>query len=297
MSKNYILGGGIAGLIWAYYNSTFTIITEAVGGQFNNHFSMGPRFLEDNEFSRKLLTDLEIPAIPQTIHIGYQEDDGISDTDNIRFFKKYYEKSRGEDYSLCKDKTVMNCRRLKMDILNVDFPKLIELLIEKVGEKRIIYSKIYKIETDTKKIHVKKDKVDLDYDRIVSSIPVGAFYKIANKKADEYYAKDMTYVLLKPNFADLKDFDFVYCCGKTPYHRLTKTKDGIVAELLGWKSEEDIKLLFPDYVAYRCIPNAQIISGPIKENFNKDIQFIGRYGRWDREWKTEKVIEEAIKYE
>jgi len=296
MKQNYVLGGGITGLIWAYYNPSFTIITEAIGGQFKNNFSLGPRILEDNEFSRKLLTDLEIPIIPQNIHIGYQSDGEISNTADAKFLEKYYKKSRDEDYSLYRDETAMNCKKTQMDILIVDFPKLIELLIEKIGDKRIIYSKIYGIETDTKKIHIKRDKIDLVYDKIVSSIPIRAFYRIINRRVGGYRAKDMTYILLKPDFADLKNFDFVYCCGKTPYHRLTKTKDGIVAEVLGWKSEGNVRILFPNYVDFKCMPDIQIISGTLKKEFNEDIQFIGRYGRWDRKWKTEKVIEEAIKY-
>ncbi len=290
--QNYILGGGIAGLIWAYYNPDFTIITETVGGQFNNYFPMGPRFLEDNEFSRKFLTDLKIPIIPQTIKIGYKYGNKIIDTYDTTFLQKYYSKSRGA--KTIADSTVMNQQKKEMDILKVDFLKLISLLVEKIGDKRIIYSKIYKIDIHKKEISIKNNKIDVNYNKIVSTIPLPAFYRIIGKR-NICHSRDMTYVLLEADFIDMKDFNFIYCCGNEPYHRLTKCKDGIIADVLGWKSEGSIKSIFPEYIGFKCAPNIQIVSGPSKEKFNEDIQFIGRYGRWNRNWKTEKVIEEAIK--
>jgi len=40
MSKDIIIGGGIAGLILGYFNPKVTIITENFGGQFSTPFPL-----------------------------------------------------------------------------------------------------------------------------------------------------------------------------------------------------------------------------------------------------------------
>jgi len=294
MKKNYILGGGIAGLIFAYYNEDFTIISETIGGQFNHYFPMGPRFLEDNEYSRKFLTELEFPLTMKKIKIGYKQGDTIKETCDKEFMQKYYNKSRGEEGMI--NTTIMNGNKKEMDILIVDFKKLIELLTEKIGQKRIKYHKVNKISLYDKKIYTKGKKKVFDYDKLVSTIPLPVFFKLAGKEKKGYESKDMTYVLLKPNFTDLKDFSFVYYCGEQTYHRLTNDKQGIVADILGWKTITEILEEFPDAVDIKHAPNIQIINGETIDKLDEDVLFIGRYGTWNREWKTEKVIEEAIKY-
>lgn len=292
--EKYILGGGIAGLIWAYYNPKFKIISETIGGQFNNYFPLGPRYLEDTAFSRKFLIDLGIPVVSIKIRMGYKDEDKILDRPPKDFLQKYYKKSRGVEIS--SDSTAMNSRKTEMDVLIVNFKKIIDLLAEKIGEDRIIRSKITKIDTNKKEISIKDGKVICEYDKIISSIPLPIFYKLAKVKSDNYRYQSMTYILLKPKFINLKCFDFVYCAGNEPYHRLANDKKGIVADVLGWKTLSEIKRDFPDAVDFKHSPTAQIISGAPQEKFNDNISFIGRYGTWNREWKTEKVIEEAIKY-
>ncbi|MEK6881099.1 MAG: FAD/NAD(P)-binding protein, partial [Nanoarchaeota archaeon] len=67
-----VLGGGIAGLIFAFYNKNFTVISPDVGGQMGNGFSLGPRYLHDIPESRKFLNDLNIEIKEITVNVGYK---------------------------------------------------------------------------------------------------------------------------------------------------------------------------------------------------------------------------------
>ena len=62
MKNKYILGGGISGLICSFYTG-YPIISKNIGGQmkFNTDWHLGPRFLHVDEFSTKLLKDLNLP--------------------------------------------------------------------------------------------------------------------------------------------------------------------------------------------------------------------------------------------
>ena len=40
-----ILGGGVAGLLQAYFNPDAVIVTDQIGGQFSSRFQLGPKYL------------------------------------------------------------------------------------------------------------------------------------------------------------------------------------------------------------------------------------------------------------
>ena len=90
-------------------------------------------------------------------------------------------------------------------------------------------------------------------------------------------------------------FDFVYVLGQK-FHRITKTIDGLVADVLGENTPEKCQQMFGEY--YRnsfVLKNAQIISLKKLPKYNGVI-FSGRYGAWNRKYKIEQVIEDAIKF-
>jgi hypothetical protein len=287
----YILGGGIAGLIFAFFNKDFKIITKDIGGQFNNYFDLGPRYLEDIPESRKFLTLLNIPIKQRTIYVGYKNCKNITykkyGQDKA---KKYYHKSRG--ISEDPQQTFMNDQKSKMQVLDVNFKSLINKLEEQLTN-RIIPANILKIDLNEKEIIT--DNGIFEYSELVSTIPLNVFLKFIQKPNESYKTQDITYVLLNKNFINMDDFDFVYCCDDEPYHRLTLTNEGIIADVLGSKTQEEIKKFFPKYIDYKVIKGIQIISGKPLYNY-EDIKLFGRYGTWDRTYKTEKVIQEAMAY-
>jgi hypothetical protein len=113
--------------------------------------------------------------------------------------------------------------------------------------------------------------------------------------SDNFKSEAMTYVWLKRGDAEC-DFDYIYYpFEQTPHHRITVDDKGLICEWFGKHTPEECKAAYgEDYVDSQILYNAQIIpcSKPIKADRTL---FVGRYGTWNRHWKTETVIEEALK--
>ena len=66
MSNQFIIGGGISGLIFAHYNPEFKIISPVIDGQFN---TTAP-WLHLTEETLSLVTDLGLPFSYKKAHIA-----------------------------------------------------------------------------------------------------------------------------------------------------------------------------------------------------------------------------------
>src|SRR3972149_2445932 len=93
----YILGGGIAGLIYAFYNKDYEVISTEFGGQMASYFKLGSRYLHRTDQAINFLKDLNLPVEEIRITTGYQtRTDSYTDIMMDEDFKKrYYMKSRG----------------------------------------------------------------------------------------------------------------------------------------------------------------------------------------------------------
>lgn len=303
MSK-YILGGGITGLIFAYYNPEYIIITENIGGQMGSQFSLGPRYLHKTTNSRAFLYDLGIKYSERTATVGYIDDSGWVNEPDIEFRKKYFMKSRGKTDLEGFDPSVMNGNKSKFEILDVDFNKLINKL-DKETENRIQQGKVSKIDAENKSIQIERGRYtnQLKYDHLVSTIPLKVFPWILQGdhevKERQYESFGMTYCLVDEDEEfDVKGFDFVYDARTTSkWHRMTKDNEGIVLDFFGELDEFELKAFVGSrYKNHKTLPNCQIVSHSKEPNM-KDIKFVGRYGTWNRSWKTEKVIDEALAWQ
>lgn len=297
-----VLGGGISGLIWAHYNSDCFILTDQIGGQMLNYFDLGPRYLHyKQQIIDSFLRDLNVPLKLSTIRIGYIDDSGYIQNPGEEFRKKYFMKSRGQNTLQGFDPTVLNSNIKEFQVCNIDFKDLIDKLYDKL-EKRIYMGKVTHINLNNSIITTDNNLI-LKYKNLISTIPLNVFAKVANLDI-KLQAFDMAYCLLSNNFFDLKKFDYVYDVrSSTVFHRMTKCRHGIVCDVLGTKIEDFKNQVLPKYFtssneqAIVYLKNSQIIS--LEKDFelqNYPVKFVGRYSAWNRRWKTETVIEEAIKH-
>ena len=292
-NKKYILGGGIAGLIWAYYNSDFYIITPEVGGQMNSYFTLGPRYLHKTPNAKKFLEELGLPIKEILIKVGYWQNGKFIVPDQ-EFRKKYFMKSRGIQTLDGYDDTVMNTNKNNFIALEVDFKHLISLLEERLKDK-IIIDKAKKIDLVNKKII--GEKAEYEYEKLVNTISKKIFLWLCGLPGERLLAQDMTYVWLKSEYFNFEQYDFVYFLNENALcHRLTHDVKGVVADVAGAVDKETLKQHFGDlFIDAVTLKGNQIISGDVVLA-DSNIKFIGRYGSWSRTWKTEKVIDEAIEY-
>ena len=78
MSKKYIIGAGISGLIFAYYNPDYTVISPDIGGQLS-HGIYNLTWVHDTPETRKLHKDLEFEFTPTKTLMGYYYNGEVSD--------------------------------------------------------------------------------------------------------------------------------------------------------------------------------------------------------------------------
>jgi len=294
----YILGGGITGLIFAYYNSEYTIITEDIGGQMSSQFTLGPRYLHKTVNSRYFLSSLKINYVERTARVGYVDDSGWVESPDDNFRKKYFMKSRNTNSLEGFDPTVMNSNKNVFTVLDVNFNELIEKLMSVCS--RIMVGRVISIDNENKTLEVDDGTIKtIDYNHIISSIPLNVFSKLLKDdnsiKNEVYEAFSMTYCLVEKELFDVKNFDFIYDVREsTKWHRITKDTKGLVLDFFGNIENKDLISFTGDsYKDHRTLWNCQIVSKN-KEPHMKNIKFVGRYGTWNRSWKTERVIDEAL---
>lgn len=293
----YILGAGIAGLIYGFYNSEYYLISPEVGGQMKSNFNLGPRYLHDTEISRKFLNDINYPIQRSSIRIAYIDDNGWVQSPDLEFRQKYYMKSRKVDSLEGFDSSVMNGNKNEFDILLVNFDEIIKILQEKIGPDRFLNETVSGVNRNTKVIDTLNVNTRFrNYNHIVSTIPIKYLNNMVNPKMSDlpFDSYDMTYVFTD-EFQNMEGYDYVYDVrSTTSWHRMTKEKNGLVLDCFGPLDINDPMFdTIRDYIIdMKILKNAQIISRDDIVDL-PDIKFIGRYGTWNRKWKTELVIEES----
>jgi hypothetical protein len=299
IDMNVILGGGIAGLIWAKYHPDHFILTDQVGGQMISYFDLGPRYLHNkSKFVESFLKDLEVPLKPSIIKVGYIDDSGWIDNPDAHFREKYFMKSRGQNNLEGFDPTVLNTNVKEFEVCLVDFKELIAKLFDSL-EKRIYMGGVTHINLEKQIVSTDSNMV-LKYSKLVSTIPLNIFARVAGLSIP-LQSFDMAYCLVSNDYFDLKGFDYVYDARiDTLQHRMTKCKQGVVCDLVSSKVESFKNYTDPKFFtipldqAVRLVKNNQIIS--LEKDYElkgHNVKFVGRYGAWQRRWKTETVIEEA----
>jgi hypothetical protein len=292
----YVLGGGIAGLIYGFYNKDFIIISPEFGGQMAAEFAIGPRYLHDTPESRKLLQDLGLPIEVFVVKVGYFYNGWHTNTPSKDFREQYYMHSRGTMDGF--DSTSMNSGKQSFNALRVDFKKMIELLVQELEEQdRLVKGKVEKIDIDKSQMHLDggHGNPTIDYNELVSTMPLNIFCKLANIPFDAQTIQT-TYVLVPAKDLDMAVHeDFVYVVDKRkPFHRVTfdKFRELAVCDCLGWLDEDEVQRRFPTHIKFMPMANTQIIPIAAPPEL-PNVKFIGRYGTWSRGWKTEKVIKVA----
>lgn len=291
---SYILGGGIAGLVFAFYNDDYTIITDNVGGQFSAPFQLGPRYFHETENAKRFLRDLDFRNVTiKLVRVGYVDDSGFVDAPDAEFSKRYFMKSRGEQNLANFERVVMNNGVKEFCALNADFAEIVSRL-SAILKDRIMIAKVLRVDTLLRCITISDNGESakcIDYDSLISTIPLNVFCKLSNVECERLKSVSMTYCLAGRSAFDMKAFDFVYDCGQsTQFHRISADSAGVVFDFLESRAVDTSA--FKNAITLK---NAQIMS--LKSVPVIDcVTFAGRYGTWNRKWKTEVVIDEAIKH-
>jgi hypothetical protein len=301
--NNFILGAGIAGLISAHYNPSYTIISPEVGGQLkdgkNIAFSI---YLHNHELIKQLLDELNIPFAVKKFKIKYYYKGKVyDDIDSLKRAKIIKNKMSEWDYDSnsvdVNDSKLSTSEEHSFEILDTDM----SLVIERLKPKNIIKGKVKLINNNRKFILMldENNKLQmLHYDKLISTMPANDFFYMLynHKHSYNFNYLPCTYVLSKdkPDFVAEECSYYIYD-DMLIYNRITPLLDGS-----GWIY--DITGMPDDDIIRKQIKNIVNIErryvGAIKsidiDDF-RNIKFIGRFSQWHHNIHVEENIEKAIK--
>lgn len=293
----YIVGGGIAGLIWAFYNPEYKIITPEIGGQMKTKFELGPRYLHKTQESKRLLQDLEMPIKTITIKVGYYFNGMLTGKPMPLFRELYYKKSRNRRDLKGFDASTMTGNKKRFLAYEVDFNHLIANLYAAIGSERFIKGKVISINTDKRQIVIANNHKagrktgKKPYHKIVWTAPLKFFHLImhSQEEADAIELQDMTYTLLSRSPINFGNFyNYVYVVDERfDFHRITKTKQGYVVDMCGTKP-----YVSKNAVVHMTLKNAQLCNNIPAPRITR-IKFVGRYATNNHHIKTEDIIKQA----
>lgn len=304
MSK-FVLGGGIAGLIFCFYNNEFKLLTKDIGGQFNSNYSLGPRLLQNNEYNKQLLKDLKMSAQIKVAKVGYFYDERFHDICGKELRKKYYLKSRMLDSTNDKNIIVPDSSlsegNNEIEYFDIDFNELINRLTKNINIKLCFVKNIdvfnNKIIFSTQKYGRKLH--NNNFKRIVSTIPAPILDKLCNVYNGSYNYLKKCFVVVPGNSIILHGYDYVYFIDKYNFHRVTKIKSNLglerlVVEYVTTSEKRDFSNEWPNFIQVHSIQIGQIVSGT--PTTYENITQIGRYAEWKHSVKIQDVVKKALEY-
>jgi len=291
-NHKYILGGGISGLLFAFYNPDYVIISPDIGGKLSNEHIAATVLVHDSPETRKLLSDLDMPLKLKTHVIKYYIDGRLKDTvtlqerDEIISKKMNLKVKNGP-----KRDSTLSYSDNYIPILDIDYQTLISKL-----EKRVqrIEDKAIRITAD----EIICEKGRFPYNQLISTIPAPIFWKLyRNEKCLE--SIPITFVVSKTNPLPYEKsvWDLVYFGDKNlPYSRVNSTSDGMyLYEFTGKLEKEEIQKLLPEL---KIVSYWHDYNGIVKSDLNNipppKVRFLGRFATWDHKVKIQEVIRQSI---
>ncbi|MBZ4649284.1 hypothetical protein [Thermosipho sp. (in: thermotogales)] len=296
-----IIGGGISGLIFKFYNPEYKIVSSNVGGQMTNKIPLGPRILQVNEWNERLLKDLGIECNIKKARIGYFFKGKLHDFCPDEYRILYYMKSRCLANINEIPESVMSEGKNEILYYDVNFKDIIQKILSNI---KICHLTVKQIKHDV--ISFFDVSTRIKYEHIVSTIPAPTFCMIYGNDIKEvkkyidirrqlrFLNKQFVLVDKKYVAEELGDFDYVYFPeNKQPYNRITKVNDQLaVVEFTNVKKNK--APIFSDIKGYEYIDIGQIQGGVIQEP--DKIMFLGRYAEWNHKIKTQDIVKKSIEF-
>ena len=237
---NYIIGGGIIGLVTGLYFRTFVILTKGKGQDFSY---MGPKILRKTEevdsfverfINKKRREENRSELKSYNYNCGYSvKGKFLKLTDELR--EKYLKKTRGKDWERFKQ-SGMN--EGVSEIEGYDMVELYHELLENFDLRtRRIFLNVKKISFKTRAISGinpihKGIRLAFIFNKIINTVPAPLFNSLVEGEFS-YKLGSQIYVCIiesKEMYEKLKEYNFVYYPGEdVPYYRTTLVGENKIA--------------------------------------------------------------------
>jgi len=313
MKDNLVIGGGISGLIFCYYNPEFYLITDSLGGLLKQEGKFGVMTLWDTPETRKLLKDLDIEVKPYKAEIRYFFNGKIYEVAPDVLRREYIQKKMGQlahkidfaDLALSTDETNY------IPALKVDFDVLMEKLLHEVeSRKNYMIATISEIRDDSITLYdMKSPSRIMKYKTLVSTIPAFLFWLMWKGREcrevcvpGEFAFSPTTTVSMKAPHKNLISlFDemngmipaYIYYLDNSRFHRFSHSSQGCYAfQFAGEISKEEIAIYLEvdeSDLEYRVEKIGQFVTH--KGNIPpRNIMFLGRHAQWDYKVKVQDIV-------
>jgi len=314
MKDNLVVGGGISGLIFCYYNPEFFMITDSLGGLLKQESKFGVITLWDTPETRELLRDLEFDIKPYKAEIRYFFNGKIYDVAPEVLRKEYIEKKMGPlskriDFT---DLALSTQETNYIPALKIDFEELTARLLAEI-ERRQNYTlaKVVEIRDDEIMVeeHAARKSNGWKYKTLVSTIPAYVFWKLWKGtgcrevcKPEEFEFSSTTTVSMRtPHKSLIGIFDrmdgqipaYIYYLDNSRFHRFSLSSKGYFALQFPnvVKKKETAEYLEVDEsdLDYRVEKIGQFITH--RANIPpRNVMFLGRHAQWDYKVKVQDIV-------
>lgn len=291
-NNKYIIGGGISGLLFAYYNRDFTVISPDIGGRLNHKFFENIIYMHATPETESFLTSIGFKAEKKTQVIKYLVDGkaifDITSEHKIALIRKKMGDSTFEPKDLS-----LSTQDYYIPLYHVDYEKLMSHLMDGLSH---INESVIRITDD----EIVTDKNVYKYDQIISTIPAPVFWKLRGKKRDFKYSK-ATFAISKNRvgFADIPDWDMLYIIDELPIPLVRvgrrpgkRGEDLYLYEFSGEVSKEVVESMLGKVEEYYVDNLSTIVSDANNIPPNNTL-FVGRFAKWLHSLKQQDVIRDA----
>ncbi len=277
MGNNYIVGGGIAGMVAGYYLEDYTVLMPPPK---YSKFPLGPTYVYDAPLTRKLLEELEITIMPGTIKVGYQTYTGVR-RPNVDILTAYHWGTRCCDPDPVWLREHMDGEFKILELSDNSFQFLRDELLIQISDQ-VKFDYMIDVDLDEQRLI---GYTNYSYDHLIWTAPLPILCCLSGITAD-LSSQDITVVLEGVgtlNYPISKsEFDIICFPNRQPY-RITKWREPyVVSEYLG----------LIDGIGVKQMPRGKIIAGTAPDLSEFNVTLLGRYAQWNKTMKLHDVLKE-----
>lgn len=296
-NSKFVIGAGISGLIYAFYNPDFTVISSDIGGKLKNDYLSATILLHDNIETRKLLRDLDLELEPKTHIMRYFYQNEL--LENIPLSIKELMTAKkltpwsdlgNLNINIKITDTTLSTEDIYIPIFKTSLMKIIKLLCKQVNYKK---GRVIRI-TDNEII---TEDSRFEYTEIVSTIQAPIFWKLYGQDKNLKYIPETFVLSPTPPVSNTHlKWDLIYFLDKElPYTRVNKYgHDLYLYEFTGAISEKELKRALPDLIINHLYTDPYgILITDLNNIPPPKIRFLGRFATWNHKYKIQDVVKDA----
>lgn len=258
MSGKYVIGCGISGLVFVYYNREYRIITTDVGGKLQKEWMSSTIILHDTPATRALLSDLRIKAAPTAHIIKYCYQGRLLDVPSVQMLETLARKK----LTVCRSLPTLDDTPVASGFeyaptagthlkrLDVQASQLVAALKDELKDS-ITLDKI--VEVTPTELVVASGRRRLPYVQLVSTLAAPIFWKMYHSQANqppELRFRPVTYVYSStpPPNTNGSTWDLIYYVDPIiPFTRVNRVLNttNFLYEFTGDLSRDDVERLRP----------------------------------------------------